>query len=88
MRSCDKSTSYSAILIHYDRSFPNPNYQQIQVDLHRTFPDEEFYKDPIILKTMENILGAYTVRNPTIGYCQGFNFIVGRLLKLMSEEVS
>lgn len=88
MRSCDKSTSYKSILAHYDRSFPNPNYYQIQVDLHRTFPDEDLYKDPHILKSLENILGAYTVRNPTIGYSQGFNFIVGRLLKIMTEEVS
>lgn len=29
---------------------------------------------------------AYTIRNPEIGYCQGFNIIVGRFLKIMSEE--
>ena len=29
---------------------------------------------------------AYTIRNPEIGYCQGFNFIVGRFLRIMSEE--
>lgn len=27
------------------------------------------------------------MRNPTIGYCQGFNFIVGRLIKVVNEEV-
>lgn len=27
------------------------------------------------------------MRNPTIGYCQGFNFIVGRLLLVVNEEV-
>ena len=27
-------------------------------------------------------------RNPTVGYCQGMNFIVGRLLQFMSEEES
>lgn len=40
------------------------------------------------MKSIENILKAYSVRNPTIGYCQGFNFIVGRLVRIMSEEVS
>jgi len=37
---------------------------------------------------IENILRAYSIRNPTIGYCQGFNFIVGRLLKVVNEEVN
>jgi len=31
---------------------------------------------------------AYTIRNPEIGYCQGFNLIVGRFLKIMNEEES
>lgn len=29
---------------------------------------------------IKRIVTAYSVRNPQIGYCQGFNFIVGRLL--------
>jgi len=31
---------------------------------------------------------AYAYRNAHIGYCQGFNFIVGRLLQVMTEEES
>ena len=33
-----------------------------------------------------NVLRAYAAHNPEVGYCQGFNFIVGRLLRIMSEE--
>ena len=40
------------------------------------------------MRSIENICRAYSVRNPTIGYCQGFNFIIGRLVRIMSEEVS
>ena len=29
---------------------------------------------------------AYIKRNPTIGYCQGMNFVAGRLLKVLEEE--
>jgi len=36
---------------------------------------------------MKNILLAYSRRNISIGYCQGFNFIVGRLLKIFEKEV-
>jgi hypothetical protein len=57
------------------------------VDLHRTFPDEPFYQEKETIDAIRNICRAYTIRNPTIGYCQGFNFIVGRLITIMTEEV-
>eukprot|EP00347_Sterkiella_histriomuscorum_P004415 403360549 len=80
MASCHPTQSYAQILKYCSQNFPNPNFRQIQVDLNRTFQDEPYYKDPRVIKAIENILRAYSVRNPTIGYCQGFNFIVGRLL--------
>lgn len=80
MKNCHKSTSYRSMLKNYNKTFPNPNVYQIKVDLPRTFPDEEFFRNSNIIKSLENVLIAYTIRNPTIGYCQGFNFIVGRLL--------
>lgn len=44
-------------------------------------------KDEIILK-MKNVLNAYAIRNPYIGYCQGFNFITSEiLLNEIEEEV-
>ena len=36
---------------------------------------------------MHNILLAYSRRNANVGYCQGFCFIVGRLLEIISDEV-
>ena len=56
------------------------------MDLGRTFPGEDFYRRPEIIDSLRRICLAYAVRNPEIGYCQGFNFIVGRLLKIMTEE--
>jgi hypothetical protein len=35
---------------------------------------------------LKNVLLAYSRRNISIGYCQGFNFIVGRLLKVFNNE--
>jgi hypothetical protein len=55
-------------------------------DLPRTFPSDPYFKDPLVLQSMERILKSYIKRNPTIGYCQGMNFIVGRLMKYLSEE--
>ena len=35
---------------------------------------------------LRNVLTAFVVRNPTVGYCQGVNFIAARLLCCMDEE--
>ncbi len=68
-------------------NYPNPNLQQIELDLNRTYPEE---KDQEKLKkltgTLRNVLSAYVQRCPTIGYCQGWNSIAARLLLVMPEE--
>jgi len=37
---------------------------------------------------LQNILKAFTKRNFSIGYCQGFNIIVGALLQRFPNEVN
>ena len=39
-----------------------------------------------MVASLKNVLYTYVKRNPTVGYCQGMNFIVGRLLQYMNEE--
>lgn len=63
--------------------------KQIDRDLHRTFPTEDYLREKSTQRALRNVLMAYTWRNPTAGYCQGFNCIVGRLLYFgFSEEES
>ena len=38
------------------------------------------------LLKMRNILLSYSVRNITVGYCQGMNFFVARLLLIIENE--
>jgi hypothetical protein len=33
-----------------------------------------------LIPILRNVLSTYVKRNPTIGYCQGMNFIVGRMI--------
>ncbi len=60
---------------------------QIKADLKRTFPDDKSFNNEEIFIKMKRILNAYSVRNRSIGYCQGFNFIVARLIQVIEDEV-
>ncbi|CDW74131.1 gtpase-activating protein [Stylonychia lemnae] len=66
MFNCDPSQSYAQLLKYTQNSFPNPNFKQIQVDLNRTFQEEAIYKNPQMIQKIDNILRAYSIKNPTI----------------------
>ena len=59
--------------------------EQIEKDLRRTFPGEEYFKDSNNIEKLRNILTCYFNRNLS-GYTQGCNFIVGRLLEFIGDE--
>ena len=59
--------------------------EQIEKDLRRTFPGEEYFKDSNNIEKLRNILTCYFNRNLS-GYTQGCNFIVGRLLEFIEDE--
>ena len=54
----------------------------IFIDIGRTFPNHEFYRSPFGLGQLSlfNILKAYSILDPDVGYCQGLAFICGVLL--------
>ncbi|XP_035038840.2 growth hormone-regulated TBC protein 1-A [Hippoglossus stenolepis] len=61
----------------------------IRTDLNRTFPDNiQFRKtsSPCLQKALYNVLLANGHHNPTVGYCQGMNFIAGYLLIITKDE--
>jgi TBC1 domain-containing protein 4 len=76
-------------------AFPNYNvpYQEllknltehqhaIFMDIGRTFPNHEYYRCPFGMGQLSlfNILKAYSILDPELGYCQGLAFICGVLL--------
>ena len=73
-------------LLHNFPSYPNPCIYQIELDLKRTFSsDNNFWTDQNDLK-LRRVLSAYIRRNPTVGYCQGMNFITAVLITQLEEE--
>uniref|UniRef100_A0A3B4GAZ1 Growth hormone-regulated TBC protein 1 n=1 Tax=Pundamilia nyererei TaxID=303518 RepID=A0A3B4GAZ1_9CICH len=66
-----------------------PHVEKNFTDMHRTFPDNILFKskaEPGMQKALFNVLLAYGHHNPTVGYCQGMNFIAGYLMIITKDE--
>ena len=61
------------------------NESQIEKDINRTIIDDSINSN-IIKQKLKNILLSYSKRNHSIGYIQGFNFIVAKILKMLPDE--
>ena len=74
---------YQSLLSAGDFKFES----EIQRDVNRTFPELKFFKEKHSYGQVElyNVLKAFTILNPEVGYCQGMGFIAGILLSHMSE---
>ncbi|KAH3683453.1 hypothetical protein WICPIJ_005572 [Wickerhamomyces pijperi] len=73
-------------------NFKGKDLEVIERDLNRTFPDNLHFKsqeqgvEPEMIQSLRRVLVAFALYQPSIGYCQSLNFIVGLLLLFMSEE--
>lgn len=56
---------------------------QIEMDIHRTLTDNIFFRKGPGVSKLNEVLLAYSRRNPEVGYCQGMNLIAGCLLLIM-----
>ncbi|KAG0277537.1 hypothetical protein BGZ95_005770 [Linnemannia exigua] len=66
----------------------SPYERIIQRDLARTFPQVDMFKEEggKGQEMLFNILKAYSLYDPHVGYCQGLGFLVGPLLMNMDEK--
>jgi small G protein signaling modulator 3 len=53
---------------------------QIKADIRRTLTDNTFFRYGPGVQRLEELLRAYSLHNPRIGYCQGMNLITASLL--------
>ena len=61
----------------------------IEKDLERTFPNHPyFHPRGVGIIKLKHVLHALCWRNPLIGYCQSYNFIVAVLLLVFDDEES
>lgn len=54
----------------------------ILIDLGRTFPSHSYFSSPLGPGQLAlfNLLKAYSLLDPEVGYCQGLSFVAGVLL--------
>ena len=70
-REINDNPDYYAKLVLLSNHIPSLYEKQINLDVLRSNPHKI----------------CYSIRNSSIGYCQGFNFIVCRLLDVLKDEV-
>ncbi|XP_073721268.1 TBC1 domain family member 1 isoform X1 [Misgurnus anguillicaudatus] len=60
----------------------------ILIDLGRTFPTHPYFSAQLGAGQLSlyNLLKAYSLLDPEVGYCQGLSFVAGVLLLHLSEE--
>jgi hypothetical protein len=73
-------------LLKLSKEVPSLYEKQIDKDIRRTINEKLKSNEELKIK-MKNVLMCYSIRNSSIGYCQGFNFLVLRLLEVLKGEV-
>ncbi|KAF9393088.1 GTPase-activating protein [Podila verticillata] len=61
--------------------------KQILRDMSRTFPNHDYFQEESTgQEHLFNVVKAYSLYDPEVGYCQGLSFVVGPLLLNMPDE--
>ena len=82
----DENPNYYRNLVELSKDVKSLYAKQIEKDLKRSFRKKEPNDEEI--NKLREVLICYSIRNSSIGYCQGFNFIVQRLLETLKNEVN
>lgn len=56
---------------------------QINADIGRTLTDNTFFRHGPGVSRLQTLLLAYSIHNPSVGYCQGMNSITASLLLIL-----
>nr|CAB3266830.1 TBC1 domain family member 1 [Phallusia mammillata] len=64
-----------------------PHQHAILIDLGRTFPTHPYFNQQLRSGQLDlfNLLKAYSLVDPDVGYCQGLSFVAGIILMHMSS---
>jgi hypothetical protein len=92
---------YRSLVARVDNGELNKDDREaIERDLDRTFPDNIHFRpdlksarfsdggddEPSMVRDLREVLSAFALNNPGIGYCQSLNFIAGLLLLFLKQD--
>jgi hypothetical protein len=66
---------YFKLLVNFKENYPNGFFNPIEKDVPRTLSPGHPFLEPL-----KQILTAYAIRNPSLVYCQGMNYLVAYFL--------
>eukprot|EP00929_Paragymnodinium_shiwhaense_P002621 TRINITY_DN102923_c0_g1_i1.p1 TRINITY_DN102923_c0_g1~~TRINITY_DN102923_c0_g1_i1.p1 ORF type:complete len:488 (+),score=138.17 TRINITY_DN102923_c0_g1_i1:45-1466(+) len=67
-------------------SIPQKTEEEIQRDLHRTFPTHKKFRTAAGQEALRKVLHAYARYSPRVLYCQGLNYIAALFLIVFEDE--
>uniref|UniRef100_T1PJ32 Rab-GTPase n=1 Tax=Musca domestica TaxID=7370 RepID=T1PJ32_MUSDO len=81
------NTGVYAKMLELSRKY-STEVRQIDSDVNRQFRDNLAFRERYSVKQVSlfNVLNAYSIYNPELGYCQGMACVAGVLLLYMQEE--
>ena len=87
LMSSSKNEEMEIIYAYYLKQ-TSTHEKAIRRDLNRTFPEQNYFQDGkgIGQENLYNVIKAYSLYDPEVGYCQGMQFVVGPLLLNMPDE--
>lgn len=74
---------YYSSLRQLSQEIPSLYENKIQADLQRT---QEIEMKKETFTALYNVLKCFSIRNTTIGYCQGFNYICNQIYSVTKDE--
>ena len=86
-RECQRHPGYYKFICEKYPNNANSIREEVEIekDIKRSFPEEEFFRNNDNLDKFRRTLNAYFKKNLS-GYTQGCNQIVGRLLETINDE--
>ena len=81
-----ENPQYYQKLVELSKDVNSLYSKQIEKDLKRTFLNNNINEEKI--NQLRRVLISYSIRNSSIGYCQGLNFIVNNLIEVLENEVN
>ncbi len=81
-----RGAGYYRALLETHRADNSQALEEIDKDVHRSFPEHEYFQREEGQVALRHVLAAYSWHNPAVGYCQSMNIIAALLLLFVSEE--